>query len=108
MYDKKYIDDVNLVADAILRGCFWERTEQGLTLSCSQQELETDNLNDREIQDSKCTMDLIAEVSNTIMPSLSFTVYSPSLHSNRHIPMLDLMVWMDQETDENRVSTSRI
>ena len=63
---KKYVDDVNVVADALPRGCYWEQDLHGkMRLTWSEQRLEEDNLLDK--CNNKRTMNLVAEIANTLM-----------------------------------------
>ena len=106
---KKYVDDVNLIANIIPRGCYWEPSESapnGYKLTWSEQQLHQDNTSG--VGDDQRTMTLIAHMSNQIIPGMKFTVDMPSMNASGRVPMLDLAVWMDGAPDSNSETWDRI
>ena len=104
----KYIDDINLVLQAIPKGYEWVREaekvgkkEGGLKLMWTQSRMDRDCKEGRT--DSTRTFDLIKEIGNRLVPGLSLTVDLPELHASGKCPMLDPSVWIENKEGYNKI-----
>ena len=89
----KYVDNINLVAQTILRGFFWQDVEGEVRLVWSQETLDVDNQEGKN--DTLRTMELIRQVGNTLVPCLKLTIDLPEFHTDGKCPMQDIQVWKE-------------
>ena len=76
-----------------------------MRLTWSEKKLEEDNL--AEVCEDKRTMDLVAEIANTLMAGFWFTTDVPSQYVSGKVPMLDLAVWLDKGAQDSTQDDKR-
>ena len=87
---ERYIDDVNFVTDAMDPGTDYE--DGKLTIN-------PEKINkDKEVPADIRTMEVIKKVANGVHDMIKFTVDAPSNHGDKKMPVLDVKVWMVDET----------
>ena len=84
---ERYIDDINLVTDALEPGTDYV---DGKLVKTPEKEVE-----DMEMPADIRTMNLIKKIANEVHPMIKFTVDAPSNHDDNKMPVLDLKVWLD-------------
>ena len=86
----KYVDDVLVALELLKLGVRWDRATK--TLSWSP---ETEN-QDREanVHPEVHTMELLCQISSSLISCLKFTWDSPSKNSNNMMPVLDTFIWV--------------
>ena len=80
---KRYIDDQNVVMEAVGPGVRYNKEEQRL------EQVENDTEVD-EVPSDKRTFEIVREVGDSVDPMIQLTVDYPSNHPINRVPILDL------------------
>ena len=88
---KRYIDDQNLVVEAICRVVRFNKEEGRME--------QVEGGAEEEVADDRRTFEMLREIADTIDPIIQLTVDYPSNHTSGRVPILDLEVWMERNED---------
>ena len=89
---KIFVDDVNGVFSTIEKGTQYI---DGHLRFNAQKAKEDENKSDDEV-----TMNVIKDIANEIDDMIDMTVDVPSNYASKRVPMLDLEVWIDENSNE--------
>ena len=98
---KKYVDDINVMMEAIKRGYRWKNG--GLTWS--HEDMKIDLESGKSL--TRINMEVFTNLANSVYPSLNFTMDLAEDHLDLKVPMLDFCVWTSSILDCTRASGYR-
>ena len=98
---KKYVDDVNLILEALNIGHRWN----GTAMEWRKEWEEEDKKNGE--MDDKRTMREIRKMSNSVLPFVNFKEEVASDCQDGKVPMLDFQVWRQEYPDKDREGGKR-
>ena len=84
---EKYVDDVNLVVEAVGLGVRWKEGTLRWTQECEDQDRNQGRTHD------SVTTQVLVEMANSVDPNITFTGEGADDHEGGRVPMLDLKVW---------------
>ena len=87
---ERYIDDINFVTDAMDPGTDYEDGKLVIKSETISKDI--------DVPADIRTMKVIKKVTNGVHDMIKFTVDAPSNHGDKKMPVLDVKVWMDDET----------
>ena len=82
---KRYVDDIKMLIDKLKKA--------------------TQN---RDETEDKAIMDKIREIGNSIHKSIEITTDTPSEHSDKKMPVLDLKVWSETREGQDGIMRNKI
>ena len=86
---KRYVDDKFAFLNKVEKGWRWDAERKEMILSV--------NPEDDRLADDERTALVCRDIANTVTPMLQWTCDYPSAHSNEKMPVLDLVVWYQEE-----------
>ena len=97
---KIYVDEVNGVFESLKPGTLFENG----TLRFDLHKYEVDKNKSPDV----VTMEVVRDIANSIDGMIVMTVYAPSNHEDKKVPMLDVKVWLnDEDNKKNNLSVLR-
>ena len=90
----RFKDDIAIVVESLEKGSTLK--EDKITVD------EKKKVEDKEIDDTKITMDIVQTLANSINPMIKLTVETPSNYPEGKLPVLDITVKVNQE-EQNRL-----
>ena len=92
---KRYIDDQNIVTEALPPGTHYNKEEDSLEVKDEYIE------EDREVPADRRTFDVIRGIGESLedMIQLRLTADVPSNYDNKRVPILDLEMWVERDDE---------